>query len=158
MVLVGATLLIYFIPWIVASRRNYPHAEAIGFLNFALWWTFLGWVACMAWACMYTAGGNCWQCNGRLNGFPSVCQFCGAKQQWTQPPVSAMPARKPPPPKPPTPLNIDDPDAWKRAADPVYAAEVAEREKRQAVPCKSVKQTDTAVDEAVANMMSNRPQ
>ncbi len=40
----------YFLPSIVASRRNHSNARSIFILNFFLGWTFLGWVVALIWA------------------------------------------------------------------------------------------------------------
>lgn len=47
-VLVG--LVVYFVPCLVASRRNHNNAMPIFVVNLFLGWTFLGWVVSMAWA------------------------------------------------------------------------------------------------------------
>lgn len=47
-VLVG--MVIYFVPCLVASRRNHSNAMPIFILNLLLGWTFVGWVGAMVWA------------------------------------------------------------------------------------------------------------
>lgn len=46
--LVGVGL--YFLPSIIASKRNHSNAASILVLNLFLGWTFLGWVAALIWA------------------------------------------------------------------------------------------------------------
>jgi Superinfection immunity protein len=41
---------IFFLPALVALRRNHPNAAAILALNLLLGWTFLGWVIALVWA------------------------------------------------------------------------------------------------------------
>ena len=43
-------LVIYFIPCLVASRRDHRNAMPIFILNLLLGWTFIGWVTAMVWA------------------------------------------------------------------------------------------------------------
>ncbi|WP_019029033.1 superinfection immunity protein [Colwellia piezophila] len=51
-VLVVFALWVYFIPAIVASKRNHRNAKAILILNLCLGWMFLGWVGALVWAFM----------------------------------------------------------------------------------------------------------
>lgn len=55
-ILVGLALLViaiaaYFLPTIVAGRREHPNKLAILVTNILLGWTFLGWCVAMIWAC-----------------------------------------------------------------------------------------------------------
>lgn len=50
MVLVILSLLLYFIPSIVASKREHPNRGAIYMLNILAGWTFIGWVGALVWA------------------------------------------------------------------------------------------------------------
>lgn len=43
-------LLLYFVPAIVAGRRNHRNFKAILALDFFLGWTALGWVAALVWS------------------------------------------------------------------------------------------------------------
>ncbi|MTI82366.1 MAG: superinfection immunity protein [Firmicutes bacterium] len=43
-------LVLYFIPTIIASKRNHKNFSAILVLNLLLGWTFLGWVGSIVWA------------------------------------------------------------------------------------------------------------
>ena len=47
-VLVG--MVVYFVPCLVASRREHKNAMPIFILNLLLGWTFIGWVGAMVWA------------------------------------------------------------------------------------------------------------
>lgn len=50
-VIVGiAGLLMYFLPWIIASARHHKQLTAIFWANFFLGFTGLGWVGCFIWA------------------------------------------------------------------------------------------------------------
>jgi hypothetical protein len=80
----AATIYLYFLPTIMAKRSNHPHHYRSSILNVGLGWTFIGWLGALAWALMIREGGNCWRYNARLNGFPSVCQFCQAQLTWDQ--------------------------------------------------------------------------
>lgn len=44
-------ILIYFIPFIVASNREHPQTGAIFVLNLFAGWTFVGWLIALVWAC-----------------------------------------------------------------------------------------------------------
>jgi Superinfection immunity protein len=48
LLVIGVTL--YFLPAIIASRRNHSNASSILILNLFLGWTFLGWVVALIWA------------------------------------------------------------------------------------------------------------
>lgn len=43
-------LLLYFLPGIVAGRRDHTNANAIFALNLLLGWTLLGWVIALVWS------------------------------------------------------------------------------------------------------------
>lgn len=49
---VGGLFIIaaYFIPMVVAFRRDHPYASSIMVVNLLLGWTFVGWVLALAWA------------------------------------------------------------------------------------------------------------
>ena len=161
LILAAIVIVGYFSPWIIAAKRNHPHREAIAFVNLMLamadlsslflgapWFSAgigtIGWIVCMAWACLASANASmCWQCHGRLVGRPRVCPHCQARQSRSI--VASAPSL-------PT-MNAEDPDAWRRASDPVYAEEAATTEKRQAEFRKIVAQADTPMDEEVADMM-----
>jgi len=41
----------YFLPTIIATKRDHHQAGAITIINIFLGWTILGWVICLAWSC-----------------------------------------------------------------------------------------------------------
>ena len=43
-------LLIYFIPTIIAVRRDHPNKVAIFLLNFSLGWSGFGWIGALIWS------------------------------------------------------------------------------------------------------------
>ena len=43
--------LMYFVPAMVAGKRECAHKTAIVVLNIFAGWTFIGWVAALVWAC-----------------------------------------------------------------------------------------------------------
>jgi hypothetical protein len=50
LLILGIGLWIYFIPAIIAGKRNHHAVNAIIFVNLIAGWTLLGWVACLIWA------------------------------------------------------------------------------------------------------------
>jgi hypothetical protein len=50
LLLIVASILIYFLPALIARRRLHRNATAILVLNWFLGWTFLGWVIALIWA------------------------------------------------------------------------------------------------------------
>ncbi|REG96386.1 superinfection immunity protein [Flavobacterium aquicola] len=51
LLLIIPLLAIYFLPSIIALRRNKMNRNAIVLLNFFLGWTLIGWVVSFVWAC-----------------------------------------------------------------------------------------------------------
>ena len=49
---IALALAVYFIPSIVAHRKNHIQTTAITLLNIFLGWTFIGWVVALIWATM----------------------------------------------------------------------------------------------------------
>ncbi|MCE5241993.1 MAG: superinfection immunity protein [Desulfobacteraceae bacterium] len=45
------TIIVYFIPWFIASYNNHPRKHAIAALNLLLGWTFIGWAGALWWSC-----------------------------------------------------------------------------------------------------------
>lgn len=43
-------IALYFLPWIVAHRRNHHQVMSIALLNLLLGWTLLGWVLAIIWS------------------------------------------------------------------------------------------------------------
>ncbi|MCX7050750.1 MAG: superinfection immunity protein [Proteobacteria bacterium] len=50
LLLLGLLLWLYFLPWWVAKGRKHPNVYSIDVVNVFLGWTFIGWVACLAWS------------------------------------------------------------------------------------------------------------
>lgn len=48
---IGLSLILYFLPTIVASARSHHNTLAIFVLNFLTGWTVLGWIIATVWAC-----------------------------------------------------------------------------------------------------------
>ena len=53
---IGAGLLLYFLPWFVAWLRQHTSSLAIFVLNLFVGWTFIGWVVALVWACTAQRG------------------------------------------------------------------------------------------------------
>lgn len=41
---------LYFLPWIIAYRRDHHQYNAIALVNLLLGWTVLGWIAALVWS------------------------------------------------------------------------------------------------------------
>ena len=57
----GPLLLVvvfYYLPTMIALWREHPRAGAIYVINFLSGWTFIGWVAALAWAFIDTRAGE----------------------------------------------------------------------------------------------------
>ena len=48
--IIFASILLYFLPFLVAFGREHKNTTAIFFLNLLLGWTFVGWVVSLIWA------------------------------------------------------------------------------------------------------------
>jgi len=48
--LITSIFILYFLPFLIASLRRHKNVLAIFFLNLALGWTFLGWIAALIWS------------------------------------------------------------------------------------------------------------
>ena len=44
--------LLYYLPWLLATKRGHPSRTAIGLVNWLLGWTVLGWVWALLWSVM----------------------------------------------------------------------------------------------------------
>lgn len=51
LIFIALTLLITFIPTIIAYNRNHRQRLAILIVNIFLAWTAIGWIAALIWAC-----------------------------------------------------------------------------------------------------------
>ena len=49
-VLIVLIFSLYFLPFLIASLRQHKNILAIFLLNFALGWTFLGWIVVLIWS------------------------------------------------------------------------------------------------------------
>ncbi len=52
LIIIICLVLIYFLPTILANKRNHKNVPAIFVINFFLGWTLIGWVVALAWAVM----------------------------------------------------------------------------------------------------------
>jgi hypothetical protein len=50
----AASIAIYFLPTIVAAKREHHNVTAIFVLDLLLGWTLIGWVCALVWACTQT--------------------------------------------------------------------------------------------------------
>ncbi len=48
---IGLSLMLYFLPTIVATARSHHNTLAIFILNLLTGWTILGWIIAIVWAC-----------------------------------------------------------------------------------------------------------
>lgn len=51
-------IVLYFLPAVIAYRRNHANRGVILLINFLLGWTFLGWAGCLIWAFIDTDGSK----------------------------------------------------------------------------------------------------
>lgn len=47
---IAISVLLYFLPSIVAAKRNHKNMMPVFLFNFFLGWTFLGWVVALVWS------------------------------------------------------------------------------------------------------------
>jgi len=50
LLLFGLAIYLYFLPFMIARRRNHPQKNPILIVNIFLGWTLIGWVAALAWS------------------------------------------------------------------------------------------------------------
>ena len=50
LVVFAVLVVLYFLPAIIASKRNHSNVASISILNLFLGWTFLGWIGALVWA------------------------------------------------------------------------------------------------------------
>lgn len=51
-------IVLYFLPAIIAYKKQHSNKGIILLINFLLGWTFLGWAGCMVWAFLDTDGST----------------------------------------------------------------------------------------------------
>lgn len=56
--LVVGGIVLYFLPAIIAYKRNHANKGIILLIDFLLGWTFLGWAGCLVWAFIDTDGSK----------------------------------------------------------------------------------------------------
>jgi Superinfection immunity protein len=77
------SLVIYFLPAIVARARKHRNDLAIFMLNLLLGWTVLGWIGALIWAC--TANTDAERRGGLISGSPDRRPWSprkGAGRDW----------------------------------------------------------------------------
>jgi hypothetical protein len=98
LVLLAIALLLYFVPWIVASNRNHPNKTAIVVLNIFTGWTFIGWIIALVWACTRPSSAlsteptateaiqhippaqrSCPECAEQILAAARKCKHCGSE-------------------------------------------------------------------------------
>lgn len=57
-ILVVGGIVLYFLPAIIAYKRNHANKGIILLIDFLLGWTFLGWAGCIVWAFVDTDGSK----------------------------------------------------------------------------------------------------
>jgi hypothetical protein len=79
-----ALIVIYFVPTIVAGRRQHNSWWAIALVNIALGWTLLGWFIAMVWSLtgnvrreLNEARVKCPHCAELVLKEAKVCKHCG---------------------------------------------------------------------------------
>ena len=54
--LIVGSIVLYFLPSIIAYKKQHTNKGIILLINFLLGWTFLGWAGCIVWAFLDTEG------------------------------------------------------------------------------------------------------
>ncbi|WP_313048650.1 superinfection immunity protein [Pseudomonas soli] len=49
-ILLAITVIIYFLPTVIAGKRGHPNGTPIFLLNLFLGWTLIGWLAALIWS------------------------------------------------------------------------------------------------------------
>lgn len=75
---------VYFIPALIATKRDHPQKSAILIINILLGWTFLGWVIALVWAILKQepnieklSNKICFRCGNISNSKAEFCIKCG---------------------------------------------------------------------------------
>jgi multisubunit Na+/H+ antiporter MnhB subunit len=58
LVIIIIALAFYFLPWIIANRRNHENQLAIFLLNLFLGWIGIGWIGALVWAATNSSRNN----------------------------------------------------------------------------------------------------
>jgi hypothetical protein len=48
--LIGLSIVAWLLPILIAKKRKHPNFASIAIIDLLLGWTFIGWVACLAWS------------------------------------------------------------------------------------------------------------
>lgn len=67
-VLAIAGIILYFLPAIIAYKRNHINKKIILLIDFLLGWTFLGWAGCLVWAFIDTDGSTASKITRNIGG------------------------------------------------------------------------------------------
>ena len=57
-IILGAILLLYILPTILAFGRDHPHRQSLALVNILFGWTLVGWVGVFLWALLSEAGAG----------------------------------------------------------------------------------------------------
>jgi len=118
-ILLLVSAVIYFIPSIIAWRRDHHQGGAILLTNVFLGWTFLGWVVALVWSVSHTNGNTpqnttsstfnkksktqtipntdnkiCPECAETVKSAAKVCRFCQHKFNTTPNTISYDPKKR----------------------------------------------------------------
>lgn len=97
--LIGAGLIMYFLPTFVASKRKHRDVQLIALVNFFLGWTVAFWVVCLIWATRppsqaviqapvpLPSDRYCQACGTGMKASAKFCPGCGAAIAGTPAPV-----------------------------------------------------------------------
>lgn len=71
-------ILLYFLPGIIACKRDHEYKVPILLLNFLLGWTFIGWAGTLVWAFIDTNGNKILKNNS--NKYDDIAKLNQLKQ------------------------------------------------------------------------------
>lgn len=63
-----AGIIAYFLPSIIAYKKEHKNKGTILLINFVLGWTFIGWAGCLVWAFIDTDGSTTSKITRNLGG------------------------------------------------------------------------------------------